>query len=60
MLVVHDELVAEVPEGDAEEAAMLVVEGMATAAAEILGDVPAAVDVDVRERWGAREPQPAA
>jgi DNA polymerase I len=55
VLVVHDELVAEVPAGDADEAAALVREGMVAAAAEVLGDVPAVVDVEVRPRWGALE-----
>lgn len=52
VLVVHDELVAEVPAQDAEEGKALVEEGMLAAAAEILGEVPAAVDAVVRERWG--------
>jgi DNA polymerase I len=56
VLVVHDELVAEVPEEDAEEAAALVRDGMLEAAREVLGDVPAAVDVAVRSRWGQEEP----
>jgi DNA polymerase-1 len=53
ILVVHDELVAEVPEDRAEEARDLVVEGMLAAAAELLGDVPPALDAAVRPRWGA-------
>ena len=53
VLVVHDELVADVPAAAAQEAAALVVEGMQAAAAEILGDIPAAVDVSVQPRWGA-------
>ncbi|MGH3665160.1 MAG: DNA polymerase, partial [Egibacteraceae bacterium] len=52
VLVVHDELVAEVPAADADEAAELVADGMLAAAAEILGDVPAAVDAHVRPTWG--------
>ena len=52
VLVVHDELVAEVPADAAEEAAALVRDGMVAAAAEILGDVPAAVDVRSGPRWG--------
>src|SRR5690606_15810524 len=55
VLVVHDELVVEVGADDAEEAAALVSEGMLAAAAVVLGDVPAAVDVDVRPRWGVLE-----
>jgi DNA polymerase-1 len=51
VLVVHDELVAEVPSSDAAEAADLVRDGMVSAAEEILGDVPAAVDVRVSARW---------
>ena len=51
VLVVHDELVAEVPAGAADEAAQLVADGMVAAAEEILGDVPAAVDVRVSPRW---------
>lgn len=52
VLVVHDELVVEVPREHGEEAAALVRDGMLSAASEILGDVPAAVDVRVSERWG--------
>ena len=52
VLVVHDELVAEVPAAAADEAAQLVQDGMVAAAEEILGDVPAAVDVRVSQRWG--------
>ncbi len=52
VLVVHDELVAEVPADAAEEAASLVVDGMLAAAGEVLGEVPAAVDVAIRPRWG--------
>ncbi|HUH06809.1 MAG TPA: DNA polymerase [Egibacteraceae bacterium] len=55
VLVVHDELVAEVPECAAEEAATLVTDGMLAAAAEVLGDVPAVVDAHVRPRWGTDE-----
>jgi DNA polymerase-1 len=53
VLVVHDEIVADVPAEDAEEAAQLVVGGMLEAAQRVLGDVPAAVDVAVQERWGS-------
>ncbi len=53
VLVVHDELVADVPQADAEEAAALVTDGMLAAAQQVLGDVPAAVDAVVRPRWGA-------
>jgi len=53
VLVVHDELVAEVPAEHADEAAELVAGGMLAAARVLLDDVPAAVDVHVRERWGA-------
>jgi DNA polymerase I len=59
VLVIHDELVAEVPDDASEEAAALVRDGMLEAAAEVLGDVPAAVDVAVRSRWGESEPAPA-
>lgn len=52
VLTVHDELVVEVPEADAEEVADEVADAMREAAAELLGDVPAAVDVEVRPRWG--------
>ena len=52
VLVIHDELVADVPAAAASEAAALVSDGMQAAAAEILGDVPAAVDVSVQPRWG--------
>jgi DNA polymerase-1 len=53
VLTVHDELVVEVPEGDADQVAVDVADGMRAAAGELLGDVPAAVDVAVRPRWGA-------
>lgn len=53
VLVIHDELVVEVAEDDAEEAADLVVEGMSAAAAVVLGDIPADVTATVRPRWGA-------
>jgi len=53
VLVVHDEIVVEVPEADGDEAAALVVEGMEAAARVVLGEVPAAVDAVVRPRWGA-------
>ncbi len=56
VLVIHDELVADVPADAAEEARGLVTEGMLAAAGEVLGDVPAGVDAVVRERWGALEP----
>ena len=52
VLVIHDELVAEVPAADADEARALVTEGMLAAAHIVLGDVPAAVDAVVRPRWG--------
>ena len=52
VLVVHDELVVEVPDEHAAEAMELVTGGMLAAAREILGDVPAAVDAVVRPRWG--------
>jgi DNA polymerase-1 len=55
ILVVHDELVVDVPHDAADEAATLVGDGMREAAAEILGDVPAKVDVTVQQRWGAVE-----
>ena len=55
VLVVHDELVADVPADAAAEAATLVSEGMQAAAAEILGDIPAAIDVAVQPRWGASD-----
>lgn len=52
VLTVHDELVVQAPVADAAQVAADVVEGMRVAAAELLGDVPAAVDVAVRDRWG--------
>ena len=58
VLVVHDELVVEVPQADAEEAAALVGDGMLSAAQEILGEVPGAVDVAIRPRWGELPGQP--
>jgi DNA polymerase-1 len=54
VLVVHDELVVEVPTERADQAAELVVDAMLNAAREILGDVPAAVDVAIRPHWGPR------
>lgn len=52
VLTVHDELVVEVPNDDAAEVADDVVDAMREAAAELLGPVPAAVDVVVRPTWG--------
>ncbi len=52
VLTVHDELVVEVPTTDAEEMAHEVVGAMREAAAELLGPVPAAIDVAVRPSWG--------
>jgi DNA polymerase I-like protein with 3'-5' exonuclease and polymerase domains len=60
VLVVHDELVVEVAQEHADEAAALIVEGMQAAAAEVLGDVPAVVDTAIRPRWGALDDTPAA
>jgi len=57
VLVVHDELVAEVPAEHGEEAAALVTEGMLAAARELLGDVPAEVDASVSPCWGTLEPR---
>lgn len=54
VLVVHDELVVEVPAGCAEDAAALVADGMTTAGARVLGEVPVGVDVAVRTWWGER------
>jgi hypothetical protein len=56
VLVVHDELVAEVLAGAGEEAAALVQEGMLEAAGVVLGDVPAVVDVAARSRWADPSP----
>jgi DNA polymerase-1 len=52
VLVIHDELVVEAAEDDAAEVAALVEEGMVAAALQILGEIPAAVDVAIRPRWG--------
>jgi DNA polymerase I len=52
VLVVHDEIVVDVPEEAAEEARDAVVDGMLAAAQRVLGDVPAAVDAVVQPRWG--------
>ena len=53
VLTAHDELVVQAPADDAAQVAEDVAEGMRMAAAELLRDVPAAVDVAVRDRWGA-------
>lgn len=53
VMVIHDELVVEVPDADAEQAAVDVADGMRAAAAELLGAVPAVIDVAVRPAWGA-------
>ncbi len=53
VLTVHDELVVQVPTVDADEVAGEVVGAMREAAAELLGPVPAAIDVAVRPCWGA-------
>ena len=51
VLVVHDEIVVEVPREDAAEAAELVCEAMLTAARGVLGEVPAAVTTTVSDTW---------
>jgi DNA polymerase-1 len=56
VLVVHDELVVEVPDEEAHAVAGLVADGMEAAAGQVLGDAPAAVDVDVRARWSSAPP----
>lgn len=53
VLTVHDELVVEVPAEDAMAAADLVRKAMMDAAAVILGDVPAEVDVRAGSSWAA-------
>jgi len=53
VLTVHDELVVQAPQDDAAQVAEDVADGMRVAAAELLRDVPVAVDVAVRDRWGA-------
>ena len=53
VLTVHDELVVQAPQDDAAQVAEDVADGMRVAAAEVLRDVPVAVDVAVRDRWGA-------
>ena len=53
VLVVHDELVVEVPAERAAWAAREVEAGMLEAARRVLGPVPAAVDVMVTSTWGA-------
>jgi DNA polymerase-1 len=53
VLVVHDEIVVDVPAADAQDARDLVVEGMLAASTRVLGDVPGSVDAVVQERWGA-------
>jgi DNA polymerase I len=58
VLVVHDEIVVDVPADAAEEASALVVDGMLAAAARVLGDVPGAVDAVVQDRWGALATEP--
>ncbi|MEX0659298.1 MAG: DNA polymerase [Egibacteraceae bacterium] len=55
VLVVHDELVAEVPRAEADDARTLVTDGMLAAAREVLGEVPAVVDAVVRSRWGTAD-----
>ena len=53
VLTVHDEVVAEVPAADAVAVADDIADAMRLAAVDVLGEVPAAVDVAVRPRWGA-------
>ena len=48
---VHDELVFEVAEGDAEEAARLLEREMVAAGATFLEQVPTVVDVTVSDHW---------
>ena len=56
VLVVHDEIVAEVPAETAEQCRREVVEGMLAAARRVLGDVPAVVDAAVQDTWGGQAP----
>ena len=60
VLTVHDELVAQVPAADAAAVAEDVADAMRVAAAELLGPVPAAVDVAIRPHWGDGDPGQAA
>lgn len=56
VLVIHDELVVEVPESEAEDAAALVADSMLAAARDVLGDVPGEVNVSISRTWaGAAE-----
>ena len=59
VLVVHDEIVVDVAQERVEEARAAVEEGMLVAARRVLGDVPAAVEATVQERWGRLESLPA-
>jgi DNA polymerase-1 len=52
VLTVHDELVVQAPAEDAAAVAEDVADAMRVAAAELLGPVPAAVDLAVRPHWG--------
>ena len=54
LLQVHDELVFEVPEGDAEAAAPVIHRVMAEAAAPAVRlDVPLGVEIGIGGSWGA-------
>ena len=51
VLVVHDEIVVEVPEADAEFAATLVEAAMIEAGQVYLKRVPVVVDVNILDGW---------
>jgi DNA polymerase I-like protein with 3'-5' exonuclease and polymerase domains len=57
VLFVHDEIVVEVPEADAEHARTIVVDAMTRAFAEIFPDAPlnGLVETKVSAAWGPRE-----
>jgi DNA polymerase-1 len=58
VLFVHDEIVVEVPEADAERARTIAVEAMTRAFAETFPDAPlnGLVETKVSTAWGPREP----
>jgi DNA polymerase I len=53
LLPIHDAVLIQTPEGEAETVADTIIQAMREAFAETLGlDFPVAVDTNISERWG--------
>lgn len=53
--IVHDEILMEVPEAEAEESAVLLKNVMEEAAAMILTDIPCTVDAKISDSWAGKQ-----